>query len=132
MRGLAVLAVLLTLAGSAAARVATARVSIVATSPVTVRGSGFVPRERVAVTVSAKTSSTKSVVASASGTFVVRFLHFTIARCTPYGVSAKGNRGSRASWKIAPMCAPLSPTGGTTTTEPQPGYPTDPVPKKKP
>jgi hypothetical protein len=108
-----------------------ARVAIVKTSPVVVHGTGFVAAERVTVTVYAKTNRTRIVTATSTGTFVVRFAHFAIPRCTAYGVRAKGNHGSLVSWKIAPMCAPAG-TNGQTSTEPSLLYPNDPVPKKKP
>jgi hypothetical protein len=104
-------------------------VTITSMSPAVVHGAGFVPQERVTVTVSSKGSRTRIVTASAAGAFRIRFVGFTIARCTPYGVRAKGNRGSFVSWKIVTMCAEPSPTGQT-TPEPTPLTPTDPTPKK--
>ena len=105
----------------ALASTVTARVRFVETSPVVVRGTGFVALERVTVTVSAKGSRMKVVTASSAGAFVVRFPRFAIGHCERYGVVAKGNQGSYATWKIAPMCAPAS-TGTTDDVL----YPIDP------
>jgi hypothetical protein len=115
--------------GFAATRTAQVRVTNI--SPVVVRGTGFVARERVTVTVSAKTSRTRVVTATAAGSLVARFAHFTIGRCDAYAVKAKGSAGSRAFWKIAPMCAPATPGGDQTQAEPKPLEPTDPTPKKR-
>jgi hypothetical protein len=104
-------------------------VTITSMSPAVVHGAGFVPQERVIVTVSAKGSRTRTITASATGAFRIRFVGFSIPRCAVYGVRAKGNRGSFVSWKIVTMCAEPSPTGQT-TTEPAPLTPTDPTPKK--
>jgi hypothetical protein len=110
--------------GTAATR--SARVRLADQSPVTVRGAGFVAHERVRVTVSAKTTRTHTVDANAAGAFTTRFLRWTIGGCTAYSISAKGSDGSRAFWRVAPMCAPQL---GPTSTEP-PLYPTDPTPRR--
>ncbi|MHB8642450.1 MAG: hypothetical protein ACYDA3_06160 [Gaiellaceae bacterium] len=126
-----VLTLVLVSATTAWARTAVTQptVTITSMSPAVVRGVGFVPRERVTVTVSAKGSRTRAVTAGATGAFRIRFAGFSIPRCTVYGVRAKGNRGSFVSWKVVTMCAEPSPAGRT-TTEPAPLYPTDPTPKK--
>jgi hypothetical protein len=104
-------------------------VTITSMSPAVVYGAGFVSHERVTVTVSSKGSRTRIVAASATGSFRIRFLGFSIARCTPYGVRAKGNHGSFVSWKIVTMCAEPSPAGQA-NPEPPPLTPNDPTPKK--
>jgi hypothetical protein len=86
-------------------------VTITSMSPVVVRGAGFVSQERVTLTVSAKGSRTRIVTASTTGSFRTRFVGFSIPRCTPYGVRAKGNHGSFVSWKIVTMCAEPVPPG---------------------
>jgi hypothetical protein len=104
-----VLTLLLVVATAAWAGAKRPSVTITSMSPAVVRGTGFVPRERVTVTVSAKGSRTRVVNASATGSFLVRFAGFSIPRCIVYGVRAKGNRGSSVSWRIAPMCAQPTP-----------------------
>ena len=69
-----------------------------------------------------------------AGRFVARFAGFTIPRCTAYAISARGNKGSVASWKVTPDCA--APQGGAGPTnpgteEPAAMFPTDPIPKKR-
>jgi hypothetical protein len=100
-----------------------AHVSVPALSPVIVRGTSFRPSERVRVTVSAKGSHTKTVTANARGNFKTTFTGFSIGRCDPYLVRAKGSRGSSAFLKVIPECAPEGPN-------PDVLFPSDPIPKK--
>jgi len=79
---------------------------MVSTAPVTVSGTGFRANERVSVTVSAKTIHKKVVVASRLGAFRVTFRGMKIGYCQFYSAQAKGNRGSTASLKVIPECAP--------------------------
>ena len=117
-----------------AATVSKPTVRVTRMSPTVVTGTGFQARERVAVTVSAKTAQRVVVVANVAGRFVARFAGFTIPRCTAYAISARGNKGSVASWKVTPDCA--APQGGAGPTnpgteEPAAMFPTDPIPKKR-
>jgi hypothetical protein len=100
----------------------TARIGFASISPVSVRGAGFKPGERVTVTVSAKVTRKKIVTASARGAFRATFKGLTIPRCRPYGVQARGNRGSIAGIKLIPECAPPAPPD---TSDP-PLLPSDP------
>jgi hypothetical protein len=103
----------------------TAHVTLASLSPVSVRGTSFRSHERVAVTVSAKSTRTKTVTAGARGGFTVRFTSLSLGTCQAYAVRAKGNRGSVAFLKVTPVCAPSGPSG-----EPDPGLPSDPIPTK--
>jgi hypothetical protein len=114
--------VLVATAASAAAR--TAHVSVMGTSPFTVRGTGFRAHERVTVTVFAKTTRTKRVTAGARGGFTAAFSAVTIGRCEGYAIRAKGNRGSIAVFKTLPECAQPGPSG-----QPDVLFPIDPPPK---
>jgi hypothetical protein len=89
----------------------TAHVTVPTLSPVTVRGTGFRSNERVRVTFSAKSTRTKSVIASARGTFRVTFSGLSIGSCDAYAVRASGSRGSSAFLKVMPECAPSGPSG---------------------
>ena len=120
---LALFAVLLPVA--AVASNSTAHVGFASISPVSLRGTGFVPRERVAVTVAAKITRKKTVTANLRGAFRATFTGFSIARCQAYAVRAKGNRGSTASAKVIPECAPPAVPGTSDTL-----LPIDPGPKK--
>jgi hypothetical protein len=114
------------LGGVAVASTRTAHVSVLSIAPVSVRGNGFRANERVAVTVTANATRTKRVIAGARGNFRITFRSFSIEFCVPYTVRAKGNRGSRAVLRVIPDCAPTGPGD-----EPDPGLPTDPLPKKR-
>jgi hypothetical protein len=111
------------LPATAGASTRTAHVYATSLSPVSVRGTSFRANERVAVTVSAKTTRTKTATAGVRGNFAVTFKAVSIGRCQPYTIRAKGNRGSTALLRVLPECAPEGPT-------PDVLYPSDPIPKK--
>jgi hypothetical protein len=92
-----------TVAGGAQARAA---LSLTNLSPLTVRGVGFVPRERVAVLAFASGRYSRTVTAGAGGAFTVRFAKAHVERCGSYVIQARGNRGSRAFLKVMPECLP--------------------------
>jgi hypothetical protein len=123
VRPLLVLAAFLVLVTAAAASTRSARITVPSLSPVVVSGTGFRAGERVAVSVSSKSTQKKSVTASLRGRFRATFRGFSIPDCEQYSARAKGSRGSSASVKVMPECAPTGPTG-----EP---YPIDPNPKKR-
>jgi hypothetical protein len=103
---MAVLALALVLAfGAAPADASTrARVTVVDTTPFTVRGTGFKQAERVALLVAVKSRWQRTIVATSTGSFVARFTGPTIGGCTAYFVRARGNRGSVAVLKVVPEC----------------------------
>lgn len=102
---LAALAFSLVAQSSAAATRAALRL-VDDSSPATLRGSGFQPREHVRVVVVAgDTRSVKRVVATALGRFTVRVLG-DVNACTGFSATAVGSKGTRASLKRAPgQCA---------------------------
>jgi phosphate-selective porin len=126
MRSLLVLAAFLVLLPAAAASTRSARITVPSLSPVVVSGTGFRASERVAVSVSSKSTQKKSVTASLQGRFRATFRGFSIHYCEEYSARAKGNRGSTAFVKVIPECAPTGPTGDLDT-----GLPIDPNPKKR-
>ena len=83
-----------------------ARVAVMSTAPMTVRGTSFHARERVTVTVTVDTTRTMVVKANAHGVFTATFAHFAIAHCIGYSIRAKGNHGSLATLKVIPECPP--------------------------
>ena len=99
---LALLAVSSSGGGSASSR-ATLRVANVA--PFSVRGSGFRAQERVRVVAQVSGRHVKAVVATATGTFRVRFLDVSVSACAGYLVRATGSKGSRAYLRHVPECA---------------------------
>jgi hypothetical protein len=107
-------------ASAAASR--TAHVSVTSLSPVVVRGTNFLPNERVTVTVFAKGTRTKTVSANLPGGFRATFHTLSIGTCQAYAVRAKGNRGSTAFLKVIPECAPEGPDAL---------FPIDPIPKHR-
>ncbi|HEX7310735.1 MAG TPA: hypothetical protein VF232_06100 [Gaiellaceae bacterium] len=82
----------------------TAHITITSRAPVVVRGTGFLPSERVTVSASAKSTHRKVVTASRLGAFRVTFRGFSIGYCQFYSAQAKGNRGSTASMKVIAEC----------------------------
>ena len=88
--------------GNAAAQASPA-VSVTSMHPVTVVGRGFLAGERVRVVLYTKRIAARTVVASRTGRFVVRY-PIALGDCTGVRVVAKGNRGSRASYAIALTC----------------------------
>jgi hypothetical protein len=109
-RGLALVALLLTLvpAGAAADQTASqrARLHIGTGAPLVIRGTHFVPGEQVTVTVSMRQKRMKRTVANGQGAFLVRF-RMSLPRCSPGIIAlAVGNRGSRAMAKRPPMLCP--------------------------
>jgi hypothetical protein len=72
------------------------RLAVVASSPVTVRGTGFIAHERVRVSVRTATRTVvQSARASAAGAFTVRFAAVRLGPCATIG--ATGSRGDRAT-----------------------------------
>ena len=84
----------------------TAHVALASSSPVSIRGTNFRSHERVVVTVSAKSTRTKTISAGVRGGFKVTFTGLSIGSCDAYSVRAKGNRGSIAFLKVRPECPP--------------------------
>jgi hypothetical protein len=83
-----------------------ARLTIEGTDPLQIRGHRFAPSERVRVVLSLPVRRSRTVVASLSGTFTIRFRDVDLARCALLAVRATGSRGSIAILKIAPTCLP--------------------------
>jgi len=73
--------------------------------PVIVSGRAFVAGERVRVVLYAKRTLKRTVFASRRGRFVVRY-PIAVGDCTGVRVSARGNRGSTASYQISTSCEP--------------------------
>jgi hypothetical protein len=76
--------------------------------PLVLRGSSFLPRELVRVTVTTEGQRTmKRIRATATGTFTANFVPVELDRCSGALVVAAGLRGSQARLKVAqPACAP--------------------------
>ena len=73
-----------------------ARIEIMRSAPLVIRGSGFESRERVRVLASAAGVQTRRVQASAAGTFTVELRGLQAGRCTALVIQAIGDAGSRA------------------------------------
>ena len=83
-------------------------------TPATVRGTHFVPREQVKVTLRAGTDTrTRTVRATAAGAFVVDFGRLREQdRCSgSVAVTAVGTRGDRAAYKLPGMACPTMASG---------------------
>lgn len=85
----------------------TARLHLVDTAPVKVRGTRFVPGERVRVTAISMSKKTKRVVAGRAGRFAVGFAGLAYDRCSGLLVTAVGSEGSLARFRLPqPLCPP--------------------------
>lgn len=78
-------------------------------SPFTVRGTGFVPGERVTVVVAARDTWRRIVTAGQLGGFTAVFRAASIDSCQPFYVRATGDRGSRAVLRRIVECIPSGP-----------------------
>jgi hypothetical protein len=111
-RVLTVAALVLALApaGAAAEGSATgkAKLRLLSTAPLKVKGTGFLARERVTVRVTARGSVTrKRVVAGRTGGWIAGFSTAAFERCSVVVVTAIGSRGSRTGLKLPqPLCPP--------------------------
>jgi hypothetical protein len=77
-----------------------ARIYLVGTSPMSVRGAGFRNGERVRVTAKgSRTSATRTARAGATGAFLVRL--GAMNGCDSVTISAIGDKGSRTSLNIS-------------------------------
>jgi len=111
MRFALVLSIMFVMLPTASASTRSAHITMVSRSPVVVRGTGFLPGERVTVTVSAKKTYSKIVTASRLGVFRATFQGSSIGYCQFYSVRAKGSRGSTAAFKVIAECAAPGPSG---------------------
>jgi hypothetical protein len=82
-----------------------AKLKLTAGIPLTIRGTNFLPNERVRVTVSGELRRTKQVIANRSGVFLVRF-QTAFDRCSDMTALAVGARGSRAMLKMPQLGCP--------------------------
>jgi len=100
MRLLVALAALTAVAATAWSGTAP-KLAIRGTAPLVVRGIGFKPREVVTLVVMYDGRHRKRIQASSSRAFTAKF-RFSIEACAKFHVSARGNRGSRASY-LSPL-----------------------------
>jgi len=77
------------------------------TSPVTLHGSGFQPREHVRIVVVSGSSQSKTrTVATRLGRFSVRLESVDVNTCTGLSIRAQGSDGTKATLKRPPgQCA---------------------------
>jgi hypothetical protein len=74
------------------------RLTVVGESPLVVRGSGFLPRERVTLRATAGDQQVaKTVRSTPTGAFSARFEAIPNASCSPFTVTATGARGTTAA-----------------------------------
>ncbi len=107
----ALLATLLgAVATAAPAADAKATVKIVKLSPLTIRGSGFKPAERVTLTLSAGAAGRAKGTATATGILRVSFPKTKVTACTAYTLRAVGASGTRVTFKhtVKPSCKPAA------------------------
>jgi hypothetical protein len=104
---LVVVALMFSLVGQSVAATPRAALRLVDdTTPPTLRGVGFQPREHVRVVVVAgSTRSVTSVMATARGRFTIR-VHGDVNACTGFSATAIGSKGTRTTLKRAPGQCP--------------------------
>ncbi len=102
----------LTVAASAGGTALRPSVRFASLQPTTIRGNGFVPRERVRVVLNASgTRETRLVRASAAGAFTATFGDTFLDPCNDSAwVSAIGGHGDRAGAKLPQRLCPPSLT----------------------
>jgi hypothetical protein len=106
MRRLSLIAALLAalVATFSAAALSKPSIAVTRVTPLTVRGSGFVPGERVKVVAREPAVYQKTVTAGRRGRFAAIF-RVAAGKCVRIRVVATGNKGSRASTTVPPRCA---------------------------
>jgi hypothetical protein len=107
----ALLGVLLcAVAATAPAAATKATVRIVKLSPLTIRGIGFKPAERVTVTLSAGATGSARGIATAAGTVTVTIPKAKVTACTAYTLRAVGANGTKVTFKrtVAASCKPAA------------------------
>jgi hypothetical protein len=107
----ALLGVLLcAVAATAPAAATKATVRIVKLSPLTIRGTGFKPAERVTVTLSAGAAGSARGIATAAGTVTVTIPKAKVTACTAYTLRAVGAAGTKVTFKrtVAASCKPAA------------------------
>lgn len=107
----ALLAVLFGAVATAAPAAATkASLRIVKLSPLTIRGSGFKPAERVTLTLSAGAAGRAKGTATAAGVLTVSVPKAKVTACTPYTLRAVGSAGTRVTFKrtVRASCKPAA------------------------
>jgi len=105
MKRLSLIAALLAalIATFSAAALSRPSIAVTRVTPLTVRGSGFVPGERVKVVAREPTVYRKTVTAGRRGRFTTIF-RVAVGKCARIRVVATGNKGSRASTTLPPSC----------------------------
>ena len=85
-----------------------ARVRLIDSAPLTLRGVDFAPAEPVKLTVSlGERIATRKLVATRAGTFTVAFGAMRYSRCgASLDVRAIGRMGARVSWELIPLDCP--------------------------
>jgi hypothetical protein len=107
----ALLGVLLgAVAAAAPAAAAKASVRIVKLTPLTVRGTGFKPAERVTLTLSAGAAGTARGTATAAGVLTVSFPKTKVTACTAYTLRAVGAAGTKVTFRrtVTSSCKPAA------------------------
>jgi hypothetical protein len=108
MRWLAVVSLVL-LVGVPAGSAAAPRLSVLGVSPLTVRGVGFAPKERVRLTATVG-HATRWSRAGSGGAFVLRFSGIAVPSCTAFSVRAFGSTGTRAIVRVPQLECPQPPS----------------------
>jgi hypothetical protein len=103
-------ALLCAVAATAPAAATKATVRIVKLSPLTIRGIGFKPAERVTVTLSAGATGSARGIATAAGTVTVTIPKAKVTACTAYTLRAVGANGTKVTFKrtVAASCKPAA------------------------
>jgi hypothetical protein len=79
-------------------------VRLVDRAPLTLRGAGFVPGERLTVTISAHGQRTRHPDATSTGRFTVALQGVSLGACEVLVVRVAGAAGDRAALRLRPEC----------------------------
>lgn len=83
-----------------------AKLGLVRGTPLKLRGTHFVPGERVSVRVVSGKQVARRVKANRAGAFVVGYPDLALDRCNGFSATAVGARGSRATLKLPQAYCP--------------------------
>ena len=87
-----------------------ARVRVLDFTPLTLKGLGFEPREKIRLTVSLEQRiAVRGLRANVAGSFGTRFDAIRYDRCQgSLAVKAVGSNGTRVSWELMPLDCPAA------------------------
>jgi hypothetical protein len=93
-------------AGAASAVQTSARLRLLDTEPVMLRGTGFQPYEHLRIVAVSDERVVRRATAGSGGGFTMRLVGVDLEACAGFSITVTGDEGSRASFKRAPGVCP--------------------------